>query len=311
MLNIDELKAVKTIVTHADCPDGIASALILQDVARAFGDPTLPDTKVVWVQYGTQAYLELQAEPGMLFCDMTPPAPRVKEFVDADAIVLDHHKGARAVVEAFGARGVFADEATEPGVSGAVLAYREVWAPITHSHYQHFSRRVLDFATLAGIRDTWQRQDPRWEEACAQAAALRFWPVEELLNGGLFYCLEHRLAIGPVLLQKDRERDNRSIAEALRWTVGGVRVVAFEGLHTSDIADRLAVEADLFLGWHYFSTPAGVRVQVSCRSKGPRSALSFARMHGGGGHENAAGFVSALLAHDPYQMLFRWVAEWV
>lgn len=296
MLDLDSLLCVRTIVTHEGCADGIASAIILRDA--------LPSARVEFVQYNTPAHRDLRVSDGMLFCDMTPPAARVQEFVDAGAIVLDHHRGAREIVDAFGERGVFADEATEPGVSGATLAFREVWRALVPRGYGgEVSSEFDNMATLAGIRDTWQCDDPRWREACAQAAALRFWPIEMLFGiGG--ETLEHRLAIGEVLLQRDADRDERSIAEAYRFEVGGIRVLAFEGLHTSDIAERMENDVDLVLGWHYATEDGRARMVVSCRSRGAVSALALAKANGGGGHERAAGFkMDARHDASPYAVL--------
>ena len=300
-MNIKMFSEVKTIVTHADCADGIASALILKDA--------LPDARVVFVQYNTQAHRDLVAEPGLLFSDMTPPAARVQEFVDAGAIVLDHHRGARELVEAFGERGIFADERLDPGVSGALLAYAHVWAQVRRSPDPDVQR----FAVLAGVRDTWLRASPLWSAACAQGQALLFWPWQTLADRGLRAVVEGDLLnIGDVLIRKAVERDDKSIAEAHRFTVGGVRVVAFEGLRTSDVADRLADDADLVLGWHYQVENTLRRMIVSCRSRGTFSALAFAKANGGGGHEQAAGFTIDLPtlapAPDPYTHLERLVA---
>ena len=297
MLDLDSLLAVRTIVTHEGCADGIASAIILRDA--------LPSARVEFVQYNTPAHRDLRATPGLLFCDMTPPAARVQEFVDAGAIALDHHRGAREIVDAFGERGVFADEATEPGVSGATLAFREVWSTVVlhHGYSDCYESALGDLAKLAGIRDTWQRNDPRWREACAQAAALRFWPPETLI-GAPIDALAARLEIGDTLLQRDEARDERSIAEAYRFEVGGLRVVAFEGLHTSDIAERLEGEADLVLGWRYRMEDGRARMVISARSNGAVSALALATANGGGGHERAAGF-KIVVRHDasPYAVL--------
>lgn len=298
MLDLDSLLQVRTIVTHENCADGIASAIILRDA--------LPNARVEFVQYNTPAHRDLRATPGMLFCDMTPPAARVQEFVDAGAIVLDHHIGAREIVDAFGERGVFADEATAPGVSGAVLALCDVWCAVASMH-RTGSEALRRLADLAGIRDTWQRNDSRWREACAQAAALRFWPPEMLI-GAPVDALAARLEIGETLLQRDEARDERSIAEAYRFEVGGIRVVAFEGLHTSDIAERLEGEADLVLGWHYQMEDGRVRMVVSGRSRGAVSALALAKANGGGGHTQAAGFkIDAPPDMGPYRVLSRLV----
>jgi len=144
MIPKSKLEAVTTIVTHKDCPDGVASALILRDA--------LPDRRIVFLAHGSAELRDFPAEHGQLWCDIVPPRERVKEFVDAGAIVLDHHRGARDIVEAVAENGVFADEEAEPGVSGALLAYREVSVALGRA-----DARLESFAKLAGVRDTWQR----------------------------------------------------------------------------------------------------------------------------------------------------------
>lgn len=293
------LEGVRTIVTHENCSDGVASALILVDA--------IPAARVCFVQHNTTGLRDLPAEPGMLFCDIVPPRERVAEFVDAGAIVLDHHRGAREIVEAFGPRGVFADEVREPGVSGATLAFRKVWIQIRGSN--GLNRPVVErFATLAGIRDTWQRPDPRWAEASAQAAALRFWPWENLRDAlwkGGWSAVETMLAIGPVLVAKDAERDKVLIREAYRFEAGGHRVACFEGLQTSDVAEALAGEIDLVLGWHYAIVDGAAKMMISLRGRGSFPLLDFAKRHGGGGHTQAAGFQIAVppASPDPYTFL--------
>src|SRR5262249_17655351 len=158
----------------------------------------------------------------------------------------------------------------------------------------------------------WQRSSPRWREACAQREALLFWPWEKLATLGLHGIMNgEALAIGDVLLARSAARDAKTIAEASRFEVNGVRVVAFEGLHTSGIAAPLAGEGALGLGGPSLAGGDGRRRVAPCRSRGAFSSLGFAKTNGGGGHERAAGFTADLPAHmpapDPYTHLERLV----
>lgn len=132
MIPIEKLRSVRVVVCHAyperPCPDGVASALLLRSAFNELFDEESIDVEVVFVAHGDQLEA-LEARPGMLFCDIAPPAARAKEFVEVGAIVLDHHATARPVVELF-EHHAFGDEEKEPGVSGAVLAFREVYEPI-------------------------------------------------------------------------------------------------------------------------------------------------------------------------------------
>jgi hypothetical protein len=315
-VDLDLLRNVRKIVCHKDCHDGIASALILHDA--------LPDAEVAFVQYDTPEHRSMVPEFGTLWCDITPWAERDKggrlttegirqinnwRFGN-QTIVLDHHPSARESVGWFGERGVFADE---PGVSGAMLAYEEVWLqfrrddsteawvdPVTqraHSNGTHppgWLDRVGAFAELAGIRDTWRRSDSRWLQACAQAAALCFWPVDLLLREGLEKVIATRLDIGEVLLQRQEIEDEKILSEAFRFTHDrGLKVVAFEGSsrNASDIAERLGREADLVLAWHYLQQSGGPALKVSARSHATFPVQQFAEFFGGGGHERSAGFL--------------------
>lgn len=296
MPKIESLQSVKTIVCHANCPDGLASAMILHNV--------LPDAEIVFLQYNTPELSAFQATEGQLWCDFCPPADRYQEFVAAGAIVLDHHKSAKTTVEEFGENGVFADEKTEPGVSGALLAYRHVWIPLGRNKGRmrptEYERIVEKLATLAGIRDTWQKQSPDWTKACAQAEALLFWPKEEWLEEDV-WCWEERLKIGPTLIAKHADKVEKAIKGAYRFTSnGGKRVLMFQGVSTtSDAAEKLGDEVDLIVGFRYENDAEGVKIVYSLRSHTGFDCSTFAKRHkGGGGHTGAAGFTVRLSPED-------------
>lgn len=307
MLSIDKLKAVKHIITHENCPDGIASAMILKDA--------LPRAKVTFLQYDTAAHIGLEPEDGMLFCDFSPHKDYVAIFKARGAIVLDHHKTQKAVVEQFGDLGVFADETAEPGICGATLAFREVWLPLYDdagladaAMSTPRTDLVRDFATLAGIRDTWQKKDPKWRAACEQAEALQFWPIEELLNMGLTpEQWRRKLELGPVLFAKKLRSAQKCIDHGVSFTTGkGRRVLAFEGMRqSSDAAELLGDKADLVVGFGYTAEANMPKVIYSTRSHTGFDCSTLALGHGGGGHTAAAGFSLAITEStpQPYELL--------
>lgn len=292
------LEAVTRIITHESCADGIASALILHDA--------LPSAEIVFLQYNDLAHRELKAEPGLLFCDMTPPRERVQEFVTAGALVLDHHESHRDIVAAFGEAGVYT---SEPGVSGAMLAFEHVWLQLVarggpRSPERQGRQAIMDeLAILAGIRDTWQRLHDRWHEACAQGEALKFWPWRRW-----FYAdprtWASMLQIGSVLVARTAEQVERALERAHRFvSATGLRVVCFEGVGlTSDAAEAVGKECDLLVGWGYHVDPkTGWKVILSCRTKQEDIDIGeFAKLFpGGGGHRKAAGFQLNVLPYDP------------
>lgn len=314
-LSLDDLKNVQTIYVHKNCPDGTASAMILRGALRK---------EVVFLQYGTDEYNNLQATPGMLFCDTTPPHPRAQEFVDAGAIVLDHHKGAQGIVALFGDRGVFADEVTNPGVCGAVLAYRQVWVPILGP-----DELVLDFALLAGIRDTWQTKNPRWIESCQQSSWLMFFGEKGCLEDPMFNLekWDFRKSVGILLFDEHMRKIAQSVDGSFRTSIHGLRVAMLQGAsNSSDSAELLgeASEVDIVVGFSYYDEGDGrdewspefgrnLKMICSCRSRTAFDVSKLAKFFGGGGHTKAAGFTVRVRGKDqnPYSKILDLIDHYV
>lgn len=342
MISIDKLRAVTRLCTHASCPDGIASALIVKDA--------LPNVRVSFMAYNTAELAALPAEPGLLFVDFTPPRERVAEFVAAGSVCLDHHPTARDIVEAFGENGVFG--LNERNECGAWLAYEHVWRAVRAEQLAEAGcvgvwaperNKVRDFAELAAIRDTWKKDAPQWREACEQAALLLFWPFEDLdIQSDIVLGSD----LGRVLVNKQLSAAERSLDEAHRFTTTkGTRVVMFQGTSTTsdaaEIQEGRSDERDLVVGFHYRSEPcsscggggdndpsgeqgdsplcpkcggfgSALKLQFSTRSHTGYDCAAFAKSHpGGGGHKAAAGFtveVSPELSANPYQV-FRILLE--
>lgn len=326
---LDELAAIDTIVTHKDCADGVASALLARDA--------LPNARIVFIDYDSPAARALVPTERMLFVDMTPHAAKttagvltaaglenVMRFVEAGAWCLDHHAKQADIVRLFGPKGIYADARTEPGVSGAGLAFRHIWEPLKGTLDDTRTDDFREMVRLAGIRDTWQRDHRLFETASEQAAALCFWPwphleqaleQEWLLSGDVNDPID--LKLGGAVLAKQRERSAALVETAYRFTARStsrrLRVVAFAGEKhdVSEAADHVGDSADLVLAWVYFCEGDQKRITVHCRSRGTFDCGDFARALGGGGHEAASGFTIDVDAGSPdgspYQHLVRLV----
>jgi hypothetical protein len=311
MIPIEKLQAIKTIITHENCADGVVSAMFLHDV--------IPEAEIRFVQYGTEERLTLEATPGMLFCDFTPHPDHVQKFVEAGSIVLDHHKGAQGDVAAFGENGVFGDEVGQPGVCGAVLAYREVWLPMSHDLPESSRMIGEEIALLTGVRDTWLNKHPLWEAACIAATALRpstsVFPAESWLTLKHPFSLENqkwwagRFEVGEWLNRKKNQSVEKALKGAHHFTSSrGTRVVLFSGITlSSDAAESVGATADLVVGFDYVGIEAGAGTLVfSTRSHTDFNCVSFCKFWGGGGHTKAAGFSVkfniAEGAQDPYSV---------
>lgn len=141
MIPIELLKRVTVVYSHAHCPDGLASAMILKDAFRMLG----MSPRIELLTHGTPEHVKAGSpwvgrEGLALFCDIAPhpkafhtdrhaSLSEAVQHAGPHTIVLDHHKGTEDIVRSFGELGVFADEKLEPDVSGAVLAFEHVWLP--------------------------------------------------------------------------------------------------------------------------------------------------------------------------------------
>jgi len=297
------LREVRTIVTHDECADGAASAILLHDA--------LPDCDVMFADYGRDAD-SLPVREGMLFCDFSPPAARAQEYIEAGAFVLDHHRTAREVVSRFGDRGVYADEDESPGVSGALLAFREVWLPLrSESADRDFAEW---FARAAGARDTWQTSSSIWRDGCVQQATLATFAQEYWLEIPLATLAREwttRYApIGDAVLARKRVRVLDSITHAHRFTTStGLRVLTTNALAVvSDVAEELGEKVDLVVAFDVIVDGDAVVMRLSLRSHTDFDCGRFAQQHGGGGHRRSAGCAIALSGDAPHP--FRFV-EWL
>lgn len=316
-LSLEDLNNVRTILVHKNCPDGTASGMILK---HALNRP------VVFLQYGTDEYTNLQATPGMLFCDATPPQDRVQEFVDAGAIVLDHHKGAQGIVARFGDHGVFADEKEDPGVCGAVLAYREVWVPLLGP-----MESIEDFAIVAGIRDTWQTKDSRWDEACAQASWVMFFGEDECLKTPIFGDPDRwafRQSVGDMLFAEHMRKITKAVGGSFRTRIHGLKVAILQGAsNSSDSAEMFGEESevDIVVGFSYYDEvdpdreqwasefSKGLKLVCSCRTRTAFDVSKLAKFYGGGGHTKAAGFTTRIEEwhRNPYSKILELIDNYV
>lgn len=299
MIPLDKLKSLQRAYVHANCPDGTASALILKDA--------LPDLEVHFVKYDSQEHREIEPLPNTIFCDFSPyigkgeinkePGSVLDMWIQEEVIVLDHHS--RDIVEPY-PFGVFGEN--DKLECGAMLAYLHVWIPVQRSYLGaprqpgdpscrgREAMEVENFARLAAIRDTWQRNHGDWDAANEQAAELMFWKFEQL---NLDTCTP---GLSARLFERQIELANSCIKEAFVFrTEKGTKVLMFQGVSaTSDAAELLDNQPELVpnlvVGFHYRFDGGSLKLQFSTRSHTGFDCQAFARAHGGNGHKEAAGF---------------------
>lgn len=283
----DQLNHVRRIVTHAHCPDGLAAAMILH--------AALPEAEVVFCQYEQLPALD-PAVP-TLFCDIAPDKAQAERFLASGSIVLDHHPTGEGQTMLFAAagRGRYADKERDPGVTGALLAYREVYCVLLGS-----DAAVGEFAATAGVRDAWMTGHPSWETACAQAEALMFYECDHFLGRPERpYLLPAEREVGAVLRSR-KLIQAREMAQGLYhahqppYRVGLFNDAAHGFRWTSDVAEaarRLELGLDIVAGYYYRVEPDGeLRLHYSMRAIRDADVQSLGEKYGGGGHKAAAGF---------------------
>jgi oligoribonuclease NrnB/cAMP/cGMP phosphodiesterase (DHH superfamily) len=309
--SIDQLKAVKTVISHGNnCPDGVSSAMIVADAYAGFSEkPTIRT-----VDHGGEERANLEPSPGMMFVDFSPPEAKAQAFIDAGTLVLDHHaKGSSVQAFVAAGLGVFGDENKDPGVCGAVLAYEHVWVPLK-AHQGHNQGAldvdaliVREFARLSGIRDTWQTRSPDWLKACKMAEALRFWPLEGLLKAAPWVWRNH-VELGDIIWDRKTKTVTKVAERAYRWTSPkGTRVAFFQGVKlSSDVAEALDKQVDLVIGYDVIYEDGALKMIFSTRSHTDFDCGTLALTFGGGGHTKAAGFSVVLdpeTSPNPYKMM--------
>ncbi len=112
------------IITHGHCPDGIASALIMQEALKIHSKCDIIGQQPI-VTHALYNDKHLQQPRQAVFVDFSPPAELAAKWRDAGAIVLDHHIKAEETILSFASinQGAFAHETEDPGISGALLAH--------------------------------------------------------------------------------------------------------------------------------------------------------------------------------------------
>lgn len=268
---LDKSHRIDHIVCHSNCPDGTVSAIILSTV--------YPYARVTFVNYGELAYETIKAEEGMLFCDITPPLSRAQEFEDVGVVVLDHHK--KELVDPY-RYGYFS---SEPGVSGAVLAFRAVEDRLTEEEQEHFE----SLSTAIGVRDTWMKESGLWKSSSVISSGIHSLPFDSWKHKKV-----NRLyTLAETLGEAARLRTERTVKEILespftfKNDAGNTFLLTSGGGKISDLDD--ASPFDVSISFSYILNSTKPIVVFSLRSKS-FDVRSIAEQFGGGGHQKAAGF---------------------
>lgn len=306
---IDKIKLlkVKKIVLHKFCHDGLASGMIIKDV--------LHDVEYFFADHKDSEYLNIKAEPGLLFCDISPPPGREAEFFWNESIVLDHHEGTKDIVLKFQNAGLGVYGEIDEGISGALLAYKYVWLPLEAQFGQTDFHKIKQFAERAAIRDCWKINSPEWLNACYQTDTLNFYPEKYFMENHHACILDHEMEIGKISYEKYQENLKYAISNCVikKWKdelhnidlnygiIPGHRII-------SDCAEILRKDNVNILFAFSFKIDEDKNPYLACsiRSDGSFDCNKFASFHGGKGHKKSAGGIKIDLKSynlNPYYII--------
>lgn len=252
------------VLYHANCADGFGAAYaawtvlgegaVYLPVRHGDAPPELPDQARVAVldfSYDRATLLQLQA--------------RLSDF-----LVLDHHKSARDDLRDLSWAQFDMDK------SGARLAW-EFWRP---------GEELPELLAYVEDRDLWRWALPESREV---SLALQCYP-QDFSEWSRLSVHDLRLE-GRAILNFQNQQITRAVSRALFQEVGPHLVPTVNScLFQSEIGDELCRKYPeaRFSGVYYLNQHG--KEAWSLRSIGEFDVAEVARLYGGGGHRNAAGF---------------------
>ena len=268
------------VLYHGNCPDGFTAAWA---VWRAISEAEYRE-----VNYGTEPPLADAAGRRVIIVDFSYPRAQLNELakVAARVEIYDHHKTAEEDLRGW------ADEA--PETLRVMFDMKRSGAGITWDEF-HTNRQRSSLVDYVQDRDLWNWKLPMSREV---SEYLFSWPRTFDIWNDLHHVLESNFSevvtAGSALLRAKRARVAK-VCENVRWlTLGGIKIpVVNAAWDMSEIGEYLNERfPDAPVGGYYFD-------RADLRQWGFRSAHGFdcgalCRQYGGGGHQAAAGFMSAI-----------------
>lgn len=292
------------VIYHADCTDGFAAAF------------------AAWLKLGDEAeYLPMQHGKDFdLYANLEQREVYILDFSFPRAVMdallsrakrvvwLDHHKTAFEMAESevgilesttwpwrqkvFGQHYIKLDN----NKSGALLAWE----------YFHPGTEVPMLIQHIDDRDRWQFKLEGSKELHAALASYKPWSFEQWMwflgqeGGGWHSRYSILYSEGAAILRAQEQHVQSMVKQARKCVIPPLDNHPTEGLesftglalntpmHVSEVGHELANASGTFgLVWYIGSD---LRVKCSLRSNGDYDVSAIARVFGGGGHLNAAGF---------------------
>lgn len=287
------------VIYHANCMDGFAAAWAAW---TKLGDK---DTAYIACNYGDFPALQHYYD-AIYIVDFSFSRELLVELCKSatTVVVLDHHKTAQEALSDWKDAPDCCHIYFDMTRSGAMMAW------------DHF-RQLDDVPALISYvqdRDLWQKRLPHSEAISAFISTLPHnfdsWTAASHLIRNRFNEAKN---IGEAVLRKHQQTvgDIVKLARPIKFHHAGEGVSGLAanctGHFASDVGDELCKLSGTF-GAPYFSGPDG-SVKWSLRSEGDFDVAAIAKLFGGGGHKNAAGFTLKESGRDYEAEINIWVGE--
>lgn len=283
--------APEICIYHGDCLDGFGAAWAIWKRWRA--------CEFRPGYYGRDLPLEGVDGKNVLFVDFSASHETLVELANRaeSVIVLDHHKTAKAELEAFVTNDIIVDfhavleRRTSAGGLPIVAFFEEDRSGAAMAWEFACGNALPPVLSYIQDRDLWRFY--YGEDTKAVAAALQSYPMEFDIWDAMMLDSPRLITEGQALLRLNRMNVGKMLKETRSHTIGGhtVPVVNVPYFHASDAGNELLrLHPEAPFSATYFDRADGFR-QWSLRSEAHRMDVSqIAKALGGGGHRNAAGF---------------------
>ena len=285
-----------TILYHGRCLDGIASAFARWQV---FGD----DAQYLPVAYG-EPVPDIPPEHHIMIVDFSYDADIILALYERHqhVIVLDHHKSAQAVlatvpdIRAEGRRLACYFDLHECGAS---LTWKYLhgggWAPARDPDPHGMEYSMPTFFKYVRDRDLWE-----WKLSDSKPISLAYWACDKDFLSMAQFAQDldeaegmHRIITEGKAMQRYADALVQEQAARAVWgEIAGYQVPIINATTLfSEVGDYLCTTRPEipFCAYFFFRDD---KVQWGLRSHGPADVSLVAKQYGGGGHAQAAGFVT-------------------
>lgn len=280
------------IIHHASCFDGVAGAWVAIQYTTIQGADSAEILPCTYDERDKFDLSKFNEDDTVIIVDFSFPAEKLNEMASKvrKVILIDHHKTARADLEGQ----VFLSNVEihfDMERSGAGLAWDVLFPKLQRP-------QLID---LIEDRDLWRFKYPQTKPVIAYLAShpLDIIEFDKVVNKTMGSVIQSGMAILDYI-----DTFGDKICET--WTIN--RIAGFDVptintpyMNSSDHIEKLMQKLPGHPFYAYYFCKAGNIWQFGLRSRGDFDVSDVARMYGGGGHKNAAGFT---LKHLPWTVPF-------